>query len=347
MDWQGKSLKVGAALICCAIILRLFSGGGLNRLVQTITSPEAVSVLLFMETGRVVRNVPADTQPEETTAPQQTQPTETVPVETVPAETTAPQQEQQVTAVFSSEDAALVEVNNVCGYETDVEKSLTQALSWDLTAEAPTVLIVHSHATESYENTENYTESSGYRTKDTAYNVVSVGDRLVQILEAGGVHAVHDRQLHDSPSYSDSYVNSRKSVQQYLQQYPSIKLVLDLHRDAVETSDGDQMKFTVQAGENTAAQLMLVVGTDASGLTHPSWPENMSLAVKLHAQLEKLVPDICRPISFRSQRFNQDLSPGALIVEVGAAGNTRQEALLAVEVLGQALLQIAHGAAGT
>ena len=89
---------------------------------------------------------------------------------------------------------------------------------------------------------------------------------------------------------------------------------------------------------------MMVVGTDASGLTHPRWPENMSLAVKLHAKLEKNAPGICRPISFRSQRFNQDLSPGALIVEVGSAGNTRQEALLAVEILGQAILDIAGGA---
>ena len=117
--------------------------------------------------------------------------------------------------------------------------------------------------------------------------------------------------------------------------------MLDIHRDAVEASDGEQLGFTV----GSAAQLMLVVGTDASGLSHPGWPENMSLAVKLHAQLEKNTPGICRPISFRSQRFNQDLSPGALIVEVGAAGNTRQEALEAVELLGQAVIDLAQGAA--
>ncbi len=340
MDWQGKSLKIGAVAIGCAVALRLFLGGVPGKLLQTITSPEAVAVLLFLETGRVVRDVAAQTLPEETTLPQQTQ-----PPQTLPEETTSPPQEQAV-AVFSRDDAALVEVNNVCGYEPNVEAGLTQTLSWDLTTQGPTVLIVHSHATESYENTENYAASSYYRTKDPAYNVISVGDRLVQVLEAGGIHAVHDRQLHDSPSYSDSYNNSRQSVRQYLDQYPTIKLVLDIHRDAVTDSDGDQMRFAVEHGGSQAAQLMLVVGTDASGLQHSQWPQNMSLAVKLHAQLEKRVPGICRPISFRSQRFNQDLSPGALIVEVGAAGNTRSEALAAAEILGQAILDLAHGTAG-
>jgi stage II sporulation protein P len=112
----------------------------------------------------------------------------------------------------------------------------------------------------------------------------------------------------------------------------------------VENNQGEQVRMTTQINGVSTAQLMLVVGTDAGGLTHPNWPENMSLAVKLHAQLEKNSPGICRPISFRSQRFNQDLSPGALIVEVGSAGNTRQEALLAVEQLGQAIIDLANGA---
>ena len=76
---------------------------------------------------------------------------------------------------------------------------------------------------------------------------------------------------------------------------------------------------------------------------HPKWQENMSLAVKLHAQLEKTCPGICRPISLRSQRFNQDLSTGALSIEVGAAGNTRQEALGGAEILAQAIIALSRG----
>lgn len=341
MDWDRKSIRVGAWVIACAIVLRLLAGGGLDAMVNALTSPEVVSVLLFLETGRVVRPVQPETptQPPETVAP--THATENA----VPPETTQPPAVEAL-AAFSPDDAALVEVNSVCGYEANIQQYLQTTLSWDLTEDAPTVLIIHSHATESYAPTGEYQESSAYRTTDPGYNVVSVGDRLVQVLEAGGIKAVHDRTLHDSPSYSDSYNNARASIREYLEQYPTIRLVLDIHRDAVEDSEGNQMTFTTQANGQSVAQLMLVVGTDASGLTHPHWPENMSLAVKLHAQLEKNTPGICRPISFRSQRFNQDLSPGALIVEVGAAGNTRQEALMAVELLGQAIVELSLGTAG-
>ena len=341
MDQYGKSIRFGACLIAGALVLRLLGSGAATALVDALTSPEAAAAILYLETGRVVRPGPTTptTEPTdptlETTVPEDTT---TIPPTSLPG---------QALAVFSSADAALVEVNNVCGYPTDVAGSLEKKLTWDLTAQAPTVLIVHSHGTESYLPTGQYTESSAYRTQDTGYNMIAIGDRLVQVLEAGGVHAVHDRQLHDSPSYSDSYVNSRQSVRSYLDQYPSICLVLDIHRDAVEDSQGDQMAFTTQVNGTDTARLMMVVGSDASGLTHPHWPENMSLAVKLHAQLEKLAPGSCRPISFRSQRFNQDLSPGALIVEVGAAGNTLQEAMAAVELLGQAILDLAYGATGS
>ena len=104
-----------------------------------------------------------------------------------------------------------------------------------------------------------------------------------------------------------------------------------------------QVGYTVDSGGQASAQLMMVVGTDANGLDHPNWHENMALAVKLHAQLEKNTPGICRPISFRSQRFNQDLSTGALIVEVGAAGNTHGEAMEAVRLLAQAVIELSQG----
>jgi len=122
-------------------------------------------------------------------------------------------------------------------------------------------------------------------------------------------------------------------------------MVLDIHRDAAEDGSGEQINYTVQTDKGESAKLMLVVGTDAGGLEHPLWQENMALAVKLHAQLQKANPDICRPISFRASRFNQDLSPGALLVEVGAAGNTRQQALVAAEILAEEILGLAKGSA--
>lgn len=333
MDMERKSLRIGAAVIGGAILLRLLSGSFFGSAVQALGRQEVASLLLFLETGRIVRapQLPDSTLPPET-APEETQPT----VHTQPEEAGAQ-------AVFSASDAELIELHNYCGYEADVSAMLQQPLSWDLTGDSPTVLILHTHATESYTNTENYPESSSYRSLDESYNMVSIGDRVTKLLEAGGIQVIHDRSAHDAPSYNGAYTQSRESVQQYLDQYPTIALVLDLHRDAIEDSSGNQVGYTLRTAAGTAAKLMLVVGTDAGGLTHPNWQDNLALAVKLQAQLEKNHAGICRPISFRSSRFNQDLSAGAVLVEVGAAGNTRQEALLAADILAEAILALAHG----
>ena len=327
MDTERKILRTGALVIGCAVALRLLSGSFLGTAVQAFGEQELASVLLFLGTGRLVRTA----EPKEPTEPEQTQPEVTQPAE----EMTLP--------VFSAEDAGLVDMYSYCDYVVDVPALLQQPLGWDLTQEGPAVLILHTHGTESYTKTESYEESSLYRTLDEGYNVVSVGERIGQILEAGGVQVVHDRTLHDYPSYNGSYSHARAAIEKYLEDYPSIRMVLDIHRDAAEDVNGNQIGYTVQTEKGEAAKLMLVVGTDAGGLHHPDWQQNMALGVKLHVQLQRRCPEICRSISFRSSRFNQDLSPGALLVEVGAAGNTRQEALLAAEILAQGILDLARG----
>ena len=323
MKLQKRYLQIGALALGCAVLLRFGTGDAFAR---ALADPRTAAVLLYLQTGYLVRPaVP-----------------EKVPVQTVATEETIPTETEQAPVTFVPQDADLVQVNSVCGYETDLPAWLQQPLQWDLQEEAPKVLILHTHATESYEKTEDYTESSSYRTLNTDYNVVSVGQELAQALEAGGVRVVHDKTIHDHPSYNSSYTNARKTIKEALEENPTVSMVLDVHRDAVE-QNGEQIPLVTEHNGESVAQLMLVVGTDAGGLRHPDWPENMSLAVKLHARLEKLCPGICRPISFRKQRFNQDLSPGALIVEVGSAGNTRQEALAAARLLAQAVLELSKG----
>ena len=174
--------------------------------------------------------------------------------------------------------------------------------------------------------------------------MLAVGQRVAELLEEAGICVIHDRTVHDYPSYNGAYNHARKQTEAYLQEYPSIQLILDLHRDAMEDSNGQQISTTVDIDGKTSAQLMMVVGTNAGGLYHPDWEKNMALAAKLHAQLEKTYPGICRPISFRSQRFNQDLSAGAMLVEVGAAGNTLAQALSAAEHLVQGVIALCQGA---
>ena len=319
MDSHRLVLRAGAGAILAALLLRLLcalSGEG-------TLPPELVSFLFFMETGR---RATFSAQPEETRP------------------STVATQPKPALPAFSAQDAQRVTVRSGWGYEADVEALLRQPLRWELASTAPTVLILHSHATESYENTEGYKESGNYRTLDTDYNMVSIGRRVKELLEAEGICVIHDEALHDYPSYNGSYENSRATLQRQLSQNPQLLLVLDLHRDALEDSQGNQAGPTITAQGQAAARLMLVVGSDFGGLEHPHWEENLALAVKLQATLEAMHPGICRDISFRSQRFNQDLSPGALLVEVGAAGNTRQEALAAAECLAQAIVALSRGA---
>ncbi len=330
MDLEKRSLRVGAAVLGCALLFRLLCGSGFATVVQALSQPEVASFLLYMETGRVLRL----SEPQATAPPEET--------ENAVPETTLPEPEK---AVFSQEDAALVSVRDYTGYDPDTAALLQTPLTWDLTQEGPAVLILHTHATESYENTEGYEASGSYRTLDEHYNTVSIGERVAQLLEQQGISVIHDRALHDYPSYNGSYDHARAAIADYLEQFPSIRLILDLHRDAASDGNGNQVRLAVSTDRGEAAQLMLVVGTDAGGLKHPDWQENMALAVKLQAQLELLHRGLCRPICLRSQRFNQDLRPGGLLIEVGTAGNTRQEALLAAEYLAESIIALSRGTA--
>ena len=340
MDHQQRSLRFGASVILCALLLRLAAAGFFEPVTDFLTKPNIASFLIYLETGRIVRFSPSS-EPLEVFAYESAVPDFALTVSGSNEEIKAP-------PVFSAEEGYSVPFKNSAGLKFDAGALIAQPLSWDLTADTPTVLILHTHTTESYTRSagEDYKESSAFRTLDERYNMISVGDRLAQLLEDSGVTVVHDRELHDYPSYSGSYNHARISIEAYLKEYPSICLVLDLHRDA----SGDlnnQMRTKATVNGQPSAQLMLVVGSNKTGLKHPNWKENLSLALKLQVQLERQAPGICRNINLRGQRFNQDESPGALLVEVGAAGNTHREAITAVEVLARAILDRANGAQGT
>lgn len=338
MDWEKWCLRVGAAAVGCALVVRLLSGGLLDRVLQGLTHPEVVSAIVFMETGRMLRPIeePQPTQPVPETSPV------TVPVEETQAQTEAT---EPAYAVFAEQDADLVEVNSVCGYDADLPALLQKPLSWDLKKEEPTVLIVHTHGTEAYTKTPdaNYQNHAAFRTTDDRYNMISIGDELTRLLEAEGIHVIHDRTAHDYLDYDNAYENSRKAVQAYLKEYPSIKLVLDIHRDALTNSDGSQIATSATVNGKPSAQLMYVSGSNASA-THPNWQKNLSLIEKLHVVTEKNFPGVTRPINLRAKAYNQDLSVGSLLVEVGSAGNTHAEAMNAVPALAEAIIALAWGA---
>ena len=330
MNHQQRSLRVGAVAILCAFIFKLGLGGVFRPVVDFLTRPSISSLLIYLETGRIVRFS-----------------TSSEGILLFASESAAPVFEtdrEAAVPVFSMDDVAAVSVKYFGSKQADLGELMARPLAWDLTSEEPAVLILHTHGTESYTKSrdESYTESSAYRTLDEGYNMISVGDYLTEALEKAGIGVIHDRSLHDYPSYNGSYASARKSIAAYLKEHPSIQLVLDLHRDA-SGDNKNQLKTQATVDGAPSAQLMIVVGTNGSGLSHPKWEENLALALKLYTQLERTSPGICRYISLRSQRFNQDQSTGALIIEVGGAGNSHAEAITATSVLAEAVIAMAKG----
>lgn len=219
--------------------------------------------------------------------------------------------------------------------------SLEQSdLSFDfpakLAGDAPQVLIIHTHGCEAYTMPpgEEYIESDDHRTLDEDYNVVRVGDEIARVLEEAGIGVVHDRTLHDYPSYSGAYNRSLETIERYCAEYPSIVYVFDVHRDAVADADGKQYKLLC-AEEPNAAQLEFVIGSDGGGLEHDHWRDNLRLACAVQSTLLKKYPTLMRPIVVRNSRYNQQVSPGSLLLEVGTAGNSLAEALSAARLFAE------------
>ena len=207
--------------------------------------------------------------------------------------------------------------------------------------EGPQVLIVHTHGSEAYTMPpgQEYVASSECRTTDCNYNVVRVGDEIAAALEEAGLSVLHDTTLHDYPQYSGAYDRSLATINSYLEQYPTISFVLDIHRDAISDAEGNMYKVVSNVAGVNAAQMTFVIGTDGGGLEHPNWRENLKLAAAVQQNLLDDYPTLMRPITVRNSRYNQHVTTGSLLVEMGAAGNSLDEALLSGRLLGQALAE--------
>lgn len=311
-------------LLALAICVRLFCVPNLAKAAWTRTKAFLGSEVLFraaifLQTGVLPEKQEAPTAPE--TPPMTASPVSSAaPTE---GETTTEAPAEQAAPAFTAEEAKKITFRGDCSYSVDKAALLLAPLNWRQT-EGPKVLIVHSHSCESYTQSEGHTyiPDANYRTLDLENNVTAVGDALAEALGELGVEVIHDRSYNDYPSYNRSYAVAREKIQQYLEDYPSILLVLDLHRDALEKP----VRETVERDGKTLAPLMLVVGTDQGGLNHPHWEDNLSCGLKLQAIGNRDEPSLFKSLSFRRQRFNGDLSPGAIIVEVGSTENTLPEA---------------------
>ncbi len=213
----------------------------------------------------------------------------------------------------------------------------------DLSGAQPRVLIYSTHSTEAYTQTDDnkYEPSSKWRTEDNAKNIIAVGALLAKEMhEDYGFAVIHDITNHEPPDFYTSYNRSLETMEKYKEQYPSIDVFIDVHRDADE-SEGENKDF-VEIDGKRVARLMFVVGT-GQGVTgvgwkeRPEWKQNYQLALDVTDELNKICPTLGKPVRVKTGRYNQHVSDRAMLVEVGHNKNTLEEAANAMQYLAQAI----------
>lgn len=241
-------------------------------------------------------------------------------------------------AFFNLEKAG--QVNNKTSVSNETLQKESRYLP-DFTIEdtsEPQVLIYHTHTTESFEPyvRDFYDANFNYRTTDETKNIVMVGEEICRQLEAAGIGVIHAKDIHDYPSYNGSYARSRETITPILEQYPSIKVVLDIHRDAIASEGTAYQPFAVINGKE-AAQIMIISGCDDGTLGMPNHMKNFRFASYLQQQLESDYPGLTRPILFDYRKYNQDLTTGSLLIEVGSHGNTLEQVQYSGQLIGASL----------
>ena len=271
--------------------------------------------------------------------------------ESTPASTDGSVKGKVISRYISPYNAGLsyngVYLKNSTDLTVDIKALLESPLTFKISKDGgPQVLIVHTHTTETYmtEESDYYTEAFSSRTRQSDKNMVSVGKRVAEKLNGAGIKTLHDTTEHDYPNYTGSYSRAAKTINSYLKKYPSIKVVLDLHRDAVSSGESDKVKLVTEIDGKKAAQVMLVMGSQSGSVTNfPNWKENLKLAVRLQQKIEQKYPTLARPLSLMPKNYNESLTTGSLLIEFGTDVNTLAEAHYSAELVGNALAELLSG----
>lgn len=236
-------------------------------------------------------------------------------------------------------------LKNTTGFDLDIGKYLERPLGFDFEkSDKVQVLIVHTHTSESYLTYDAgyYHESFYPRSEDPERNMIRVGEELKNGLEAQGIGVIHATEMHDSPQYDGAYSRSYDTICKYLELYPDIKVVLDLHRDSIGYgSDGGKVKPTFTVNGKKAAQIMIMAGYDEDGsYDFPFWQDNLTFALKLQDTAENMYAGMTRPLYFGDFVYNMNVNNGSLLIEVGTDANTLEEAVYTGELLSNVLAKV-------
>ncbi len=246
-----------------------------------------------------------------------------------------PKAPSEAETIVTKEYESSLSINNFSSKEIDIDTLLNHVPQIDLSKNAPQILIVHTHTTECYNETgQDWYTTQETRTTDNSRNMVHMGEVLSQSLTARGYQVIHCQKRHDE-DFNSSYDRSLETVKEYLQKYPSIAVVIDLHRDSLIDSQGTKYRPTVTVNGKQVAQVMFLMGVGNNTYPHPNWMENLSLAAWIQREANETYPGLMRPILVRGLRYNQYLSNGALLVELGGCGNSPAEAEEAAKLFGE------------
>lgn len=259
----------------------------------------------------------------------------------VPEDQRGPIQEQKLDTA-SGDHFENIWVKNSTGRTISIQEELQKEPDVNMQEDGPKVLIMHTHTTEGYELFDRgyYDKSYSIRTTDATQSVVRVGDEIQKALEAQGIGVIHDTTVHDYPAYNGSYGRSADTVKAQLEKNPSIQVVLDIHRDGITREDGTRVKPTVEINGKKAAQVMIIAGCESESVSHPDWELNLRLAMRLQQSLATNFPDLARPLKFMNANYNQNLTHGSILIEMGSEANTLDEAMYSGQMVGQALGQV-------
>lgn len=236
-------------------------------------------------------------------------------------------------------------IKNTTGLSIDIGEYLQRPLGFEFEdSNKVQVLIVHTHTTESYLTYDAgyYHESFYPRSSDSSRNMLRVGRAIEEGLKEHGIGVVHAAAVHDSPHYDGAYSRSYDTIMQYLEKYPDIKVVLDIHRDSISYgSEGGKVKPTFTYDGKKAAQIMIMAGCDPDGSYDFSfWEDNLTFALKLQDTAENMYPGMTRPLYFGNFVYNMDANNGSLLIEVGTDANTLSEAVYTGELLSNVLARV-------
>lgn len=237
-----------------------------------------------------------------------------------------------------------VRVKNTNKTKISIEKKLAEELDLSVTEKEPAVLIYHTHTTETYQLLDRgfYAEGFAPRSSDSNKNMVRVGKAICDEIEKKGYKVIHDTSVYDKP-YTGAYYRSEDAARLILEKNPSIKITLDIHRDAIQSDSGVKTKPVATVNGKKAAQIMLITGCqeEGNGITDlPQWEKNLTFALKLQQSIESSFKGLTRPVFFCDRSYNMGLTPMSLLVEVGTDANTLDEAVYSGKMLGRALAEI-------